>query len=157
MKDLLRSATTVTVAVDFCYGHRLLDYVGKCQYLHGHNGRVEVTVLARALDRSGFVIDFSDVKTFAKEWIDTEWDHRMQLNEHDPIIPAIDSFDEKLRIVPFNPTAENMASELHGEVEACLTHQFPDAVQDRQLELVSVKFWETPTSFAEAFDGLNKW
>ena len=154
MKDLLRSTATVTV--DFCYGHRLLDYVGKCQYLHGHNGRVEVAVMSQGLDRSGFVVDFSDVKTFAKEWIDNEWDHRMQLNEQDPLIRAIASLDEKLRIVPYNPTAENMASELHGEVESFLKDQFQDAIRERQLELRAVKFWETPTSYAEVFKGLNK-
>ena len=101
--------TTATVAVDFCYGHRLLDYTGKCQHLHGHNGRVEITALSRDLDQTGFVIDFSDLKSFAKEWIDTEWDHRMQLNERDPLISAIAPLDNQLRVVPFNPTAENMA------------------------------------------------
>jgi 6-pyruvoyltetrahydropterin/6-carboxytetrahydropterin synthase len=156
MDDLRKTATTITVSVDFCYGHRLLDYVGKCQHLHGHNGRVEITVMSRGLNKSGFVIDFSDVKTFTKEWIDTEWDHRMQLNEEDPMVPAIASLDEKLRTVPFNPTAEKMASELYDEVQTFLRRQFRDATRDRELELVSVRFWETPTSFAEVFDGLGK-
>ena len=34
----------VTREIDFCYGHRLLNYDGKCSYLHGHNGRAIITI-----------------------------------------------------------------------------------------------------------------
>ena len=34
----------VTREIDFCYGHRLLNYDGKCKYLHGHNGRAVITI-----------------------------------------------------------------------------------------------------------------
>ena len=35
---------SVTREITFCYGHRLLDYDGKCRYLHGHNGRAVITL-----------------------------------------------------------------------------------------------------------------
>ena len=34
----------VTREIDFCYGHRLLNYEGKCRHLHGHNGRAVITL-----------------------------------------------------------------------------------------------------------------
>ena len=36
----------VTKEIHFCYGHRLLDYAGKCRHLHGHNGKAVVTLEA---------------------------------------------------------------------------------------------------------------
>ena len=52
----------VTKRIDFCYGHRLLNYEGKCKYLHGHNGRVEIELEGERLDDRGMVTDFGDIK-----------------------------------------------------------------------------------------------
>ena len=52
----------VTRVIDFCYGHRLLNYAGKCRHLHGHNGRLEITLSASALDDRGMVLDFTQIK-----------------------------------------------------------------------------------------------
>ena len=41
----------VTRQIDFCYGHRLLNYAGKCKNLHGHNGRAMRKVSATDLQR----------------------------------------------------------------------------------------------------------
>ena len=49
----------VTREIDFCYGHRLLNYDGKCRHLHGHNGRAVLTLAAPELDGLGMVMDFS--------------------------------------------------------------------------------------------------
>ena len=40
----------VTKEIHFCYGHRLMNYDGKCRYFHGHNGKVEVELSAESLD-----------------------------------------------------------------------------------------------------------
>ena len=40
----------VTREITFCYGHRLLNYDGKCRHLHGHNGRADQTLEAPPLD-----------------------------------------------------------------------------------------------------------
>ena len=52
----------VSREIDFCYGHRLLHYQGKCRHLHGHNGKVMITFEAGALDDRGMVLDFGDIK-----------------------------------------------------------------------------------------------
>ncbi|MCG8586266.1 MAG: 6-carboxytetrahydropterin synthase, partial [Pirellulales bacterium] len=77
----------VTREIDFCYGHRLLNYEGKCRYLHGHNGRALITVASETLDERGMVQDFSDIKNAIGGWIDNNLDHRMLLNKADPVIP----------------------------------------------------------------------
>ena len=142
----------VTAIVDFCYGHRLLNYSGKCRHFHGHNGRVEVKAISDGLDDTGFVVDFSDLKSFTKGWIDEEWDHRMQLNEKDEALATMKVVDPKVRAVPFNPTADYMANELLCAAREYLIDAFADAHNNRCLDLIAVKFWETPTSYAEAFN-----
>ena len=36
----------VTKRIEFCYGHRLLDYDGVCKHPHGHNAVAEIEVRA---------------------------------------------------------------------------------------------------------------
>ena len=53
---------SVTKRIDFCYGHRLLDYDGVCKHPHGHNATVEIEVRTGSLDNRNMVCDFSDIK-----------------------------------------------------------------------------------------------
>ena len=52
----------VTKEIWFCYGHRLLNYNGKCAHLHGHNGKAVITVETPTLDALGMVVDFTKIK-----------------------------------------------------------------------------------------------
>ncbi|HEY7676152.1 MAG TPA: 6-carboxytetrahydropterin synthase, partial [Candidatus Methylomirabilis sp.] len=99
----------VTIELDFCYGHRLLDYVGKCMHPHGHNGRVQIELQAAALDHRGMVRDFGDVKAAVKGWVDKELDHKMILRRDDPILPALQGMGEPCFVMDANPTAEALA------------------------------------------------
>ncbi len=136
---------TITVEVGFCYGHRLHEYEGKCANLHGHQGTVHATFGADRLDAIGMVVDFGVVKGYVKNWIDDNWDHRMMLCDRDPMVEAVRPLDSRLHPVPFNPTAENLAAHLFQEVEAWLA-DLPEEQNSTHARLVSVKFWETPTS-----------
>ena len=40
----------VTKRIEFCYGHRLLDYDGVCKHPHGHNAVAEIDVRTDRLD-----------------------------------------------------------------------------------------------------------
>jgi len=126
----------VTIELDFCYGHRLLDYVGKCMHPHGHNGRVQIELQATALDRRGMVHDFGDVKAAIKDWVDKELDHKMILRRDDPILTVFQQMGEPCFVMEVNPTAEALARLLFDYAAA---HGFP---------VTAVRFWETPTSFA---------
>ena len=60
----------VTKEIHFCYGHRLLNYAGKCRHLHGHNGKAVVTLEAASLDALGMVVEaVSKSKFWAKTCI----------------------------------------------------------------------------------------
>ena len=69
----------VTREIDFCYGHRLLNYAGKCRYLHGHNACAVIVIESEKLDERGMVLDFGEIKQVVSRWIDENLDHRMIL------------------------------------------------------------------------------
>lgn len=126
----------VTREIDFCYGHRLLNYDGKCRYLHGHNGRAIIAIEADRLDERGMVLDFSDIKNVVSTWIDENLDHRMILHRDDPIVPVLQQHGEPLYLLDENPTAENIARLIF---EFTAEHGFP---------IVEAHLWETPRCFA---------
>ncbi len=126
----------VTKELFFCYGHRLLDYGGKCRHLHGHNGRAVVTVEAEGLDPRGMVVDFSDLKRVLGGWIDDTLDHKMLLHKDDPVIPELKRLGEPFVTLDVNPTAENIARLVY------------DQARRLGLPVVEVTLWETETSFA---------
>jgi 6-pyruvoyltetrahydropterin/6-carboxytetrahydropterin synthase len=99
----------VTQELAFCYGHRLLDYQGKCGRLHGHNGVAAITLRAEQLDGQGMVADFEAIELQLKTWINQTLDHRLLLHQDDPVLPALRALKEPVGVVPFNPTAENIA------------------------------------------------
>ncbi len=118
--------------IEFCYGHRLLNYQGKCKNLHGHNGRVVITLGAPGLDERGMVLDFGEVKAALSRWIDETLDHRMILHRDDPAVPALAQLGEPLFLMDSNPTAENIARLIF---EQAVRQGFP---------VVEVSLWETP-------------
>src|SRR3954470_3295702 len=79
----------VTREIAFCYGHRLLNYEGKCRHLHGHNARAIISLEGRHLDDRGMLIDFGDIKREVQHWIDETLDHTMLLCRDDPILPVL--------------------------------------------------------------------
>jgi 6-pyruvoyltetrahydropterin/6-carboxytetrahydropterin synthase len=122
----------VSREIDFCYGHRLLNYEGKCRHLHGHNGRVVITIEAPALDDRGMVMDFSEIKQRISRWIDEQLDHRMLLHREDPAVPLLERLGEPMFLMDANPTAEHIARLIF---EYAATQGFPVA---------EVRLWETP-------------
>lgn len=97
---------------DISCGHRVHQHEGKCKYLHGHNYRIHFTCEANTLDTIGRVIDFGDMKGRLCFWLEDNWDHKMLLWEKDPLSLMLRALDNSVVIVPFNPTAENIAKHL---------------------------------------------
>ena len=128
---------SVTKRIDFCYGHRLLDYDGICKHPHGHNASVEIDVRTDSLDTRNMVVDFSDIKRIVKGWIDRELDHKMVLRHDDPLVPPLKQLGEPMYLLDSNPTVERIARLIF------------DYASGEGLRVVRVKVWETPTSFAE--------
>ncbi len=126
----------VTCQIDFCYGHRLLNYSGKCRHLHGHNGRAVISIGSEELDHRGMVLDFGDIKREVSGWIDNNLDHRMLLREDDPVVPMLRELGEPMLLLPENPTAESIAKLIFDAATGC------------GFDISWVKLWETPRCFA---------
>ena len=127
---------SVTKRIDFCYGHRLLEYDGICKHPHGHNAVAEIEIRTESLDARDMVCDFSDIKRVVKGWIDGELDHKMILRNDDPLLEPLRRLGEPVFVVDQNPTVEHIAKLIF------------DFTKDSGFPVVQVTVWETPTSFA---------
>ncbi|WP_045857736.1 6-pyruvoyl trahydropterin synthase family protein [Teredinibacter purpureus] len=127
---------SVIKVIDFCYGHRLFNYNGKCKHLHGHNGRLEIEITSNTVDELGMVIDFGEIKRIAKQWIDDNMDHKMLLFKDDPLVSVLRDCEEPLYLMDDNPTAENIAKEIYKHL---LSHN---------LNVSKMRLWETENGCA---------
>ena len=126
----------LTKSFEFAYGHRLLNYDGKCRYLHGHNGVVEIDVESSKLDNRGMVIDFNEIRDLIRRWVEDNMDHRMILCTKDSMIDLLRKFDQPLYLMEDNPTAENIAKHIYYQAK------------NQKLSVTEVRVWETSTSCA---------
>lgn len=126
----------VTQEIEFCYGHRLLNYAGKCRHLHGHNGKAVIVLEGEELDDRGMLIDFTDIKKKIRCWIEEHLDHRMILCDQDPVLPMLREVGEPLYVIDSNPTAEKIARIIF------------EQAREQGLPVVEVRLWETSKSCA---------
>jgi len=126
----------VTREIPFCYGHRLLNYKGKCKNLHGHNGLAVITIESKELDELGMVTDFSNIKSVVSQWIDDNLDHRMILSNEDPLLNVLADAGEPVFVMNVNPTAESIAKLIF------------DFVDGAGFPVTKVTLWETASCFA---------
>lgn len=137
-------ALTIMRRIRFCAGHRLVGHGGRCENFHGHNYVAEFFVTGEQQDEVGRIIDFSELKSRCKGWIDEHWDHAFVLwSEDSNGIDAIRMVQpHRLFLMPYNPTAENMARYLLEEV--C-----PNILEGTGARASKVIIWESDESFAE--------
>jgi 6-pyruvoyltetrahydropterin/6-carboxytetrahydropterin synthase len=116
----------ITIEETFAAGHALRNYRGKCENVHGHNYRCQVTVCGAELDNIGLLVDFVELKRTVHSVLD-RLDHQW-LNDYPP-------FDV------LNPSAENMARYIYEQVTESLKPRDGVTVD-------CVKLWETDTASA---------
>lgn len=136
---------TIMRRIKFCAGHRLYGHGGKCEHFHGHNYVADFFVQGDEQDSVGRVIDFSDLKKRVKGWIDEHWDHSFLIHQDDDNARKALEMVKPCRffVMPYNPTAENMAKYL-------LEEMAPIALADSGARATQVRIWETEEAFAEA-------
>ncbi|MBI4655304.1 MAG: 6-carboxytetrahydropterin synthase [Elusimicrobia bacterium] len=127
---------TVKKIFHICYGHRLLNYKGRCSNLHGHNAKVEIILKSGLLNSRKMVVDFEKIKKIIGSWLDSNLDHKTVLAENDPLAKVLKKNKQALFLTPGNPTAEVLAELIF------------DFAKDRKLPVKKVKFWETENSCA---------
>ena len=110
----------VTIIKSFSAAHLLAQIGGKCEELHGHNFKVEVTVASPNLNESGLLIDFRIVKKWLSVILD-QMDHK-HLNE----LPCF---------AGINPSAENIAKYIYTSMETKAT--------ESQVRIARIKVWES--------------
>ena len=117
------------IETQFCAAHQLRCYKGKCEKMHGHNWRVQITVSSEKLNDIGIAIDFHELKKLTNEAVQG-LDHSF-LNDVFP-------FTER------NPSSENIAKWLYDTIRKKMSGS--------EISLSSVTVWESDTASATYFE-----
>ena len=142
----------ITTRLEFDAGHRIPSHKSQCRNLHGHRYALEITLSGDIISQenaseNGMVMDFSDVKSIAKEAVVNLWDHAFLVYKKDKII--LDFLNtlpnHKTVIMDCVPTAENLAAEAFKILKA----NYHDTYGNH-LKLERVRLFETPNSWADA-------
>ena len=135
-------------------GHMLSKHPDKCRFPHGHTRKVECILEAPDLDEREMVCDFKVVKLILSGYLD-QYDHAMCMNTDDP---AYAEFKERYgdRVIGYeseDPTTEILARDifqhLRNSLDAYRTGEAKEFPLRDSVKVVSVKVWETSSSWAE--------
>ena len=139
----------VTKKIEWDMGHRVTNHHSKCRNLHGHRYQMEVHVSGKLISRQGdssegMVIDFGDIKKIITKHIHDELDHSFMIWEKDAVVIRFfkENSDLKHIMVPFTPTAENIAKWCFLKLEPYFLDKF-----GTDLQLHEIRLWETPSSY----------
>jgi 6-pyruvoyltetrahydropterin/6-carboxytetrahydropterin synthase len=143
----------VTKSFTFDMAHALYGYDGPCKNIHGHTYTLYITLKGKVINdlnnpKNGMVIDFTDFKTIVKSTIIDVFDHSLVLNSLSPHynLTELKATFEKIIFLPFQPSCENLVLNFLNS----LKNKFPN-----KISIVSIKLYETPTSYAEWFEEDN--
>ena len=149
MHDPVSTQLSLIRQLKFCAVHRLYRHESKCAFFHGHNYRVDIEVVGgqggTEVDAVGRIVDFSLIKKRMLGWLDDNWDHAFLVFTEDANALAAVRLVQptKYFVMPWNPTAENMARYLL-EVVA------PHVLGDLGVVARMVAVWETDEACAIA-------
>ena len=111
----------ITTETHFSAAHRLKNYRGPCEKVHGHNWLVRATVKCPALDECGIGVDFKVLKAKLKEIIGC-FDHQ--------------DLNAVLKESDMNPSSENIARYVFNRLR--------ESLQNQQGSVSRVEVYESP-------------
>lgn len=142
----------ITRRLEFDAGHRIPNHASQCRHLHGHRYAVEITLSGALVQTAGasdegMVMDFSDLKAIAMRELVDPWDHAFLAHAGDQAVVAFLATlpDHKTVVLPFVPTAENLAAEAFRILDAAYAETY-----GTRLQLERVRLYETPNNWADA-------
>jgi len=142
----------ITRRLEFDAGHRIPHHASQCRHVHGHRYAIEITlsgeiIQTEGMAEQGMVMDFSDVKNIANRVLVNQWDHAFLVYQGDrSVVDFLASLpDHKTVVLPFVPTAENLAAEAFRILDAAYLDTYGN-----QLRLQRVRLYETPNNWADA-------
>ena len=142
---------TITRKLEFDAGHRIPDHKSQCRNLHGHRYTLEITLTGAVIDSegnsdNGMIMDFSDVKSLAKQHLVDVWDHAFLAYEKDTaVLEFLNSLPgHKTVVIDRIPTVENLARTAFDILKAVFHDRFGTG-----LRLQKVVLHETPNCWAE--------
>lgn len=145
---------TITRKLEFDAGHRIPDHKSQCRNLHGHRYTLEITLTGEVIDvegnsDNGMIMDFSDVKTLAKQHLVDVWDHAFLVYEKDDKVREFLASlpDHKTVVIDCIPTVENLARVAFDLLKAVFTDRYGTGLRLHKLVL-----HETPNCWAEVTD-----
>ena len=135
----------ITKDFKFEMAHALHGYDGLCKNVHGHSYRLWVTVKGEVKNekghtKDGMVMDFGVLKEIVKPEIVDKYDHSLVLNANSPHAKIDLSAFEKVFLLPYQPTSENLVIDFANHIKSRLPEN---------IFLCKVVLSETDTSFAE--------
>ena len=141
------SIIKITKQFSFEMAHALRNYDGLCRNIHGHSYKMDITLAGQPLHdesspKNGMVMDFGDLKRLVNEEIISLLDHALVLNAKTDtqLVEALKQNYEKIVIVDFQPTTENLLNFIADKLKAKLSER---------VKLTRIRLRETDTSYAD--------
>lgn len=151
----MSNTVNVTKEITFDCAHMLSGHESLCKNLHGHTYKVQITVSGTLITEGsskGMVIDFKHLKRAIQEIIVNQFDHATIIsapgyrNEaEEELLKWLQKHNMRHFIMPTRTTAENMA----GYFESAIINHLTEELGLDNIDFVTARVYETPTSFAE--------
>lgn len=142
----------ITRRLEFDAGHRIPDHQSQCRHLHGHRYAIEITlsgdiIKADGQSINGMVMDFSEIKTLARQHLVDAWDHAFLAFRGDAqVVSFLASLpDHKTVLLDVVPTAENLAAIAFARLDEVYLDRYGN-----HLQLERIRLYETPNCWADA-------
>ena len=142
----------VTKEVTFDSAHMLSNYQGKCANLHGHTYKLQVSIEAPLQSKGNeecMVMDFNNLKNVI-DTVTSAFDHAIIFSDtahrsaaENALMAWANTYGMAYVVIPTGKsTSEGIALDIKSRLSCYMSNvRLPD---------ITVRVWETPTSFAEA-------